>query len=112
MTLRDHGCRNPAWKQRFGLGRPVSLSRFDHEEQLWLTTSRFLGPSITAQRARHRRCCSTQLTDDVAWANGNEGGYVHAYLAGELREDGGLIAKTGTDFENAVVGLDVEQIGH
>jgi hypothetical protein len=21
MTLRDHGCRNPAWKQRFGLGR-------------------------------------------------------------------------------------------
>src|SRR5712664_2616697 len=34
------------------------------------------------------------------------------YLAGQLREDGGLIAKTGTDFENAVVGLDVEQIGH
>jgi hypothetical protein len=26
--------------------------------------------------------------------------------------DGGLIAKTGADFENAVVGLDVEQIGH
>ncbi len=32
--------------------------------------------------------------------------------AGQLREDSGLIAKTGTDFENAVVGLDVEQIGH
>ncbi len=27
MTLRDHGCRNPAWKQRFGLGRTVSRSR-------------------------------------------------------------------------------------
>jgi hypothetical protein len=34
------------------------------------------------------------------------------YRAGQLREDGGLIAKTGADFENAVVGLDVEQIGH
>ena len=34
------------------------------------------------------------------------------YPAGQLREDSGLIAKTGTDFENAVVGLDVEQIGH
>src|SRR6267142_1858813 len=34
------------------------------------------------------------------------------YLAGQLREDSGLIAKTGADFENAVVGLDVEQIGH
>src|SRR5215469_7243444 len=34
------------------------------------------------------------------------------YLAGEPREHGGLIAKTGTDFENAVVGPDVEQIGH
>ena len=34
------------------------------------------------------------------------------YLAGQLREDGGLIAKTGTNFENAVVGPDVEQIGH
>jgi hypothetical protein len=33
-------------------------------------------------------------------------------LAGQLREDGGLIAKTCTDFENAVVGLGVEQIGH
>jgi len=31
---------------------------------------------------------------------------------GQLREDSGLIAKTGADFENAVVGLDVEQIGH
>ena len=34
------------------------------------------------------------------------------YLAGQLREDGGLLAKTGTNFENAVVSLDVEQIGH
>src|SRR5262249_39429488 len=34
------------------------------------------------------------------------------YFAGQLREDSGLIAKTGADFENAVVGLDVEQIGH
>jgi hypothetical protein len=34
------------------------------------------------------------------------------YPAGQLREDSGLIAKTGTEFENAVVGLDVEQIGH
>ena len=33
------------------------------------------------------------------------------YPAGRLREDSGLIAKTGNDFENAVVGLDVEQIG-
>ena len=33
------------------------------------------------------------------------------YLAGQLREDRGLIANTGTDFENAVVGLDVQQIG-
>ena len=34
------------------------------------------------------------------------------YLACEPREHGRLIAKSGTDFENAVVGLDVEQIGH
>ena len=33
-------------------------------------------------------------------------------LAGQLREDSGLIAKSGADFENAVVDLDVEQIGH